>query len=126
MSEVLRVADTERLQPSARRAEVFLQLTEFEVPPVQDCLILGKRAPIGAEAARLMIESVSPDQFHVIRVDHPAVEAIVIRKSLLKAIPQERLVALVLDEAQRLLTDCMALKAQIKVTVHATREVPLG
>ena len=126
MSEVLRLSDMERPQPSARRAEVFLKLTEFEIPPIQDCLILGKRAAIGPEAARLMIESVAPDQFHVIRVDHPAIEAVVIRKSLLRVISQERLVALVLDEAQRMLTECMALKAQIKVTVHSAREVHLG
>ena len=126
MSEVLRLADMERPQPSARRAEVFLKLAEFEIPPIQDCLILGKRAPIGPEAARLMIESVAPNEFHVVRVDHPEIEAVVIRKSLLKVISQERLVALVLEEAQRVLTEGMALKAQIQVTVHSAREVHLG
>lgn len=126
MGEVLRLAEADRPQPSTRRAEVFLQLTEFEIPPIQDCLVLGKRAPIGTEAARLMIESVSPNQFQVVRVDHPTIEAVIIRKALLKAISQEKLVGLVLEEAEKILSDFMALKVRIHVTVHAAREVHLG
>lgn len=126
MAEVLRLAEVDRPQPSTRRAEVLLQLTEFDIPPVQDCLILGKRAPIGTEAARLMIESVAPGQFEVVRVEHPTIEAVIVRKAILKAIPQERLVGLVIEEAEKMLSDFMALKARIHVTVHAAREVHLG
>lgn len=125
MSEALRV-NSDRPAQSTRRAEVRLKLANFEIPPIHDCLILGKRAPIGTEAARLMIESVSPNQFQVVRVDHPEIESVVIRKALLKAIPADQLVALLLEEAQHVLSDHMALKVSIDLTVHSAREVPLG
>lgn len=37
---------------TVKRAEINMRLSEFEMPPMQDILIVGKKAPIGPEAAR--------------------------------------------------------------------------
>ena len=108
-----------------RTAEVTLRLAEFEVPPVHDCLVIGKHAPVGPEGARRMVEAVSPGQYELIRVDHPDAEAIVVRKSLLRLLPEEKLVSLLLDEFSRVGNDRMAFKVQVRVVVEVTREVQL-
>lgn len=109
-----------------RKAEVALRLSEFEVPPIDDCLIIGKRAAVGAEGARRMVEAVAPGQYELIKVDHPSVEAVMVRASLLKTLPQERLVSLLVEEFERSATDRVALKARIHVVIHVMRELELG
>ncbi len=32
---------------NSRKADIQMRLTEFEMPPMQDVLIVGKMAPIG-------------------------------------------------------------------------------
>jgi len=39
-------------EDSKKKAEICMRLSEFEMPPMQDVLIVGKKAPIGPEAAR--------------------------------------------------------------------------
>ncbi|MBO8129218.1 MAG: hypothetical protein H0Z39_08490 [Peptococcaceae bacterium] len=45
-----------------KKAEIQLSLSEFEIPPMQDVLLVGNEAPIGPEAARRMVDALSPDQ----------------------------------------------------------------
>lgn len=111
---------------AARKAELTLRLSEFEVPPLDDCLIIGKRAVIGAEGARRMAEAVAPGQYELLKVNHPAVEAVVVRASLLKALPQDRLVSLLVEEFARSATDRLALKARIHVVIHVRRGLELA
>ncbi len=73
----------------SKKAEVIIRLSEFEIPPMQDVLIVGKRAPIGPEAARKMVDILSPEQYEIVKIEHPIVEAVVIRKSLLSMISRE-------------------------------------
>lgn len=108
-----------------RTAEVTLRLAEFEVPPIHDCLVVGKHAAVGPEGARRMVEAVSPGQYELIRVDHPDAEAVVVRKSLLRLLPEEKLVALLLEEFSRVGNARMAFKVQVQVVVQVTRELEL-
>ncbi|MCL0043524.1 hypothetical protein M1M96_00295 [Peptococcaceae bacterium] len=45
---------------NSRRVIVNMQLSEFEIPPIWDALLITKKAPIGMEAVRTMLEVVSP------------------------------------------------------------------
>ena len=111
--------------PRRRTAEVTLRLSEFEVPPVHDCLVIGKHAAVGPEGARRMVEAVAPGQYEMIRVDHPDAEAVVVRKALLRLLPQEKLIPLLLEEFSRVGNDRTAFKVQVQVVVEVTREVQL-
>jgi hypothetical protein len=35
-----------------KKADILIRFSEFEIPPMQDVLIVGRKAPIGPEAAR--------------------------------------------------------------------------
>jgi len=108
---------------NTRTAEVSIRLTEFEIPPMQDVLLVGKKAPIGPEAARRMVDALSPEQYEVVPVKEGALEAMVVRKSLLKLIPKEKLLPIILEEGQKLLTENMVIKAQIDIVVIVKREI---
>lgn len=108
-----------------KKAEIVMKISEFEMPPMQDALIIGKQAPIGPEAARRMVDILSPDQYVIIRVDHPIIEAIVIRKPLLTMLPQEKLVSLILEEGGCIANETMIVKAQIGITLQVSKSIDL-
>jgi len=110
---------------NSNTAEINMHLSEFEMPPMQDVLIVGKRAAIGPEAARRMVDILSPDQYIIERIDHPNIEALVIKKSLIGMIPKEKLISLILEEGNRLADDKSIIKVQINITIHVSKSVDL-
>lgn len=110
---------------NSKKAEITMRLSEFEMPPMQDVLIVGKNAPIGPEAARRMVDILSPDQYEIIRVDDISVEAIVIRKSLLNILPKDKLVALIMEEGGKIANESMIIKAQINITLQVSKSIEL-
>jgi len=109
----------------SRKATLSLKISEFEVPPMQDMLIIGRRAPIGPEAVRRMAEALSPEQFSLLKIDHPKIEAVLIRSSLLEMLDQDQLMSIVLEEAERMINDSMVLRSELKIAVTVHREVDL-
>jgi hypothetical protein len=107
----------------SRKATLSLKISEFEVPPMQDLLILGKNAPIGPEAVKRMAQALSPEQFLIIKIDHPKVEAILIRQSLVQMLDQNVLLGIILEEADRMISDNMVLRSELKIEVSVQREV---
>lgn len=110
----------------ARKLELTLRLSTFEVPPIQDALVIGREAPVGIEGARRMVDAITPGQFEVLKLEHPDVEAVVIRKNLLKCIPGQRLADLLAGEFARLATPQMILKVQIHIVGQVSLEMNLA
>jgi len=111
-------------QPS-KKAEITARLSEFEIPPMQDILLVGKKAPIGPEAVRHMVDALSPEQYIVIGISHAVIEALVVRKSLLQMIAQEQLVSFLVQEAEKIMSEGTVIKAQLNVTIQVSRVVDL-
>ncbi len=110
---------------SSKKAEITMRMSEFEIPPMQDVLIVGKRAPIGPEAARRMVDILSPDQYEIIRIDHDAIEAMVVRKSLFNMLPQEKLITLLLEEGGKVANQSTIVKAQINIVLQVSKSIDL-
>mgnify|MGYP001203683853 CR=1 FL=1 len=109
----------------SRKATLSLKISEFEVPPMQDLLIIGKKAPIGPEAVRRMAEALSPEQFTLIKIDHPKIEAVLLRNSLLHMLDEKLLTTIIMEEAERMISDTMVLRSELKISVSVQREVEL-
>lgn len=75
---------------------VNVRIREFGIPPVQDALVLGRGAPIGAEAMKRAVTLLHVAQFEMIETEDPVVEAVIVRASILRKIPRDRLLDLVL------------------------------
>lgn len=110
---------------TTRKAELQIRFSEFEIPPMQDVLLVGRRAPIGPQAVRRMVDAVSPDQYEIVTLDHPVFEAAVIRRPLLRLVPAEKLVAILVEEVGPLAAEDMVVKAQVRAVVQVTRELEL-
>lgn len=108
-----------------RKAEVNIIFSEFEFPPMQDALLVGKRSPIGPEAVRRMVDILSPDQYETLEVEHEVIEAVVLRKSLSKMVSEEKLVKFLLEEGGNLAEMNSIVKAQIKTFIEVSRSIDL-
>jgi len=113
------------LNETGRKAQISILLSEFEIPPIQDVLLIGRRAPIGPEAVQRMIDVLSPEQYENIRLSDGPFEAVVIRKSLSRLITREKLLNIILEEGCRIANETAVLKAQINIVLNINVEVDL-
>jgi len=58
-----------------------MELATFEIPPAGDVLVLGKRAPIGQQAAKKMRDTVAPGQFELVQPEDDLIDAIQIKNN---------------------------------------------
>jgi hypothetical protein len=123
--DILTLQETSRSPEPQRKADISIKLSEFEIPPMQDILLVGKRAPIGPEAVRRMVDAVSPEQYEIVRLNHEVFEAVVVKKSLLRLLPKEKLLPVVIDEGNRIASENMVIKAQVNITIQISRTVDL-
>lgn len=110
---------------SKKKANIIMRLSEFEMPPMQDVLLVGKRAPIGPEAARRMVDILSPEQYTIIKVDHFFIEAIVIRKTLLNILEKEKIVPIIMEEGGKIANENMIIKAQVSITLEVSKSIEI-
>ncbi|MEW5920057.1 MAG: hypothetical protein AB1796_03690 [Bacillota bacterium] len=115
----------EKSLESIKKAEINMRISEFEVPPMQDVLFVGKRAPIGPEAARRMVDILSPNQYEIVRVNHTAFEALVIRKALFTMLPEDKLVTILLEEGGKVANESIIIKAQVNITLLVSKAIDL-
>lgn len=108
-----------------KKIELTMRLSEFEMPPMQDVLIVGKMASIGSEAARRMVDILSPDQYEIKKLNHPSIEAIVIRKSLLNMMPEDKLIAIILEEGEKVANETMIVRVQMNITILVSKSIEL-
>ncbi|MBZ4645509.1 MAG: hypothetical protein PWR27_1565 [Petroclostridium sp.] len=109
----------------SKSADISIKFCEFEMPPMQDLLIVGRSAPIGPEAARRMADILSPDQYDIIRLEHDKIEAIVARKTVLRMIPTEKLLSIILDEVDKFVSENSVYKANIDIVINVKRSIEI-
>jgi len=109
----------------SKKAEINMRFSEFEMPPMQDVLLVGNRAPIGPEAVRRMVDVLSPEQYEIIKVEHEFIEAIVVRKSLLNMLSQDKLVPIIMEEGGIIANESMIIRAQVNITLNVSKSIDL-
>lgn len=112
-------------QETIRSAEMTLCLSEFSIPPMQDTLLIGRKAAIGPAAAKRMADALSPNDYEIIPLDSPVFEAALVKKSLLHLIPKEKLLPILLEEGERLGGQSALLKAKVQTVIKVKRGVDL-
>lgn len=100
-----------------KKIMVQMEIAIFKIPPCEDLLVIGKKATIGKNAARKMLEAVTPEQFEVIEVENPIIEAIVAKKEIVKLIGKDHLLQLVLEEIAPLMEETGLLQIGLNVKI---------
>ena len=84
---------------------VRVRIREFNIPPITDALVLGKKAPIGSEAMGRALSLLHVAPFEHIRVeDDEIVEDILVRRGLLNKVPRDKLEKLICSRVKPFMT----------------------
>ncbi|MBI2193473.1 MAG: hypothetical protein HYU36_15970 [Planctomycetes bacterium] len=110
---------------SARQANLTMRFTQFRLPPVQDALVIGRRAPVGANAIGRAFQEMVPGIYRLIKMDHSVVEAVMIRESDLQKIPETELVPRILRQVDKLMGDTDTLHVAIGIEIVTEERVEL-
>lgn len=118
-------ADTriEQLTETRRRIHLTIEMSHFRLPPVRSALVIGKRAGIGPRAMEKALAEMMPGSFELVTVEHPIVEAILVRSQQLRLVPQEKLVPLILRNCNGQMDETEMLHFEIDARVRTTEEI---
>lgn len=105
------------------RASIRLSFSQFALPPVKDALIVGKRAPVGINALTRAFEEIAPGAFKAIEVEHPLIEALLIRFADLRKVPEDKLVPLLLRHAEQIMDETDSLHVVVSIDINVEEEV---
>ena len=94
-----------------------MRVSEFAIPPVSDGLVLGKDSPIGFAAITKALSLLIADHMQSVEVTDDVISHIIVRRGILRRIPQDRLVAFVLQRVKPLMCAQEILHLHVKVEV---------
>jgi hypothetical protein len=105
-----------------RKVNLELRFTPYHLPPLDSALIIGKRATVGVNGISRAFQELSPGTFQLIRVDHPVAEAVLIRASDLRKLPQEEIISRLLHEADQIMDESDTLHVKLRFEVVVSEE----
>ena len=105
-----------------RRINLELRFTQYHLPPLDSALIIGKRAPVGANGISRAFQELSPGTFQLIPVDHPMAEAVLVRASDLRKLPQRELIGRLLRLADQIMDESDTLHVALRFEVIVEEE----
>jgi hypothetical protein len=103
----------------SRKINLELRLTQYHLPPVESALIIGRRASVGANSVSRAFEELSPGTFRLIPVEHHVAEAVLVRASDLRKLPEAELIPRLLMQADQIMdeTDTLHVKLHFEIVI---------
>lgn len=96
---------------------VRLRLQEFEIPPVRDCLVVGKESPIGCVALKKSLSLLHGERFEDLHPKSDTIGDVLVRTSILRRIPRDKLLTLMVDRVAPLMSKQEIVRVRIEVEV---------
>lgn len=114
-----------RVDGQRNRVHLTMEISRFRLPPVSSALVIGKRTGIGPKAMEKALAEMLPEAFELVPVEHPTIEAVLIRSMHLRRVPKDRLVQLIVRQAENLMDESEMLHFDLDVKVHTSEELEL-
>ena len=96
---------------------VRLRARKFDVPPFRDCLVIGRRSPIGCVAIKKALKLLRGNSFDDLHPDDDIVGDILVRTDILRMLPKEKLIDLILRRIKPLMGESEIVYLEIDVEV---------
>ena len=94
-----------------------VRVQEFKIPPIHDGLVLGKHSPIGCVAIRKAIELLGNPNLSHLEIEDDVISDIIVRRAVLRRIPQESLIAFVVQRIKPLMGPEEVLHLDLEVEI---------
>ena len=106
-----------------KKCNTSMQFTTFNIPPSGDVLVLGKECPIGALAAKKMLDTVAPAQIELIQFDDDVIDGILVKKQLFLRVEKEALLDALVQEVKEIMGLSCMICVKCDITVTVSREI---
>lgn len=106
-----------------KKSMVDMELSTFEIPPSGDVLVLGKRCPIGPQAAERMLRTVAPEQFELVQPEDDLIGGILIKKHLFLRADKEPLIKAIVEESKAIMGPSCMIRIKCDITVTVKRGI---
>jgi hypothetical protein len=100
-------------------------MTRFELPPVASALVVGRRSPIGSNALEKALAEIMPGMFRRVEVEHPIIEAVIVRESHLRRISEDTIVGLLIRHAEDMMDETDALRVTAELVISSSEDIDL-
>ena len=107
----------------SRKAQLSMEISTFHIPPSGDVLVLGKRCPIGPQAAKRMLDTVSLGQFELVQPEDEVIDGILVKKYLFLRAEKEKLIEAIIEESKPIMSDQCMMTIKCEITVTLKREI---
>lgn len=114
---------SKEVSPSPVEQYIRVRLKALEIPPIKDGIVIGKSAPMGAEAMIRTLKLMSNERFvHVPIKNDEVVSDAIVRESVLRKLKEEKLRAFILTRIRPLMAqnELLMLDMEIEVVVEDT------
>lgn len=116
---------SKELSSSKKIVSLEMKLSQFALPPVRDAMVIGHKARIGPHAIEKAFQDLTPGMFKLLQVDHPVVEAILIRKSILRKVDEQSILRYIIEHVEQIMDETDSLKIEINVEVVVKGELQI-
>lgn len=107
----------------SKKTVISMELSTFHIPPSGDILVLGKRCPLGPQAAKRMLDTVSPGQFELVEPEDEVIDAILVKKYLFLRAEKESLIKAVVEESRGIMGHQCMISIKCETTVTIKRDI---
>ena len=107
----------------SKRVLLNMDLSTFEIPPAGEALVIGKRSPIGPEAAKRMLDNAAPGEFELIQPEDDVIDGILVKKYLFLRADKESLAKAIIEEAKLIMSERDMIRLKCDVIVGIRREL---
>ena len=114
---------TEPLETAPTEQYVRVRLKALEIPPVKDGIVIGRSAPIGAEAMLRTLKLMSNEHFvHLPIKGDDIVSDAIVRESVLRKLKRDKLYTFIMTRIRPLMSsnELLMLDMEIEVVVEDT------
>jgi hypothetical protein len=109
--------------PAPTEQYVRVRLKALEIPPIKDGILIGRSAPIGAEAMMRTLKLMSNETFiHIAFKNDPVLSDVIVRESVLRKLREEKLRQFVSSRIRPMMAanELLMLDMDIEVVVEDT------
>lgn len=99
------------------KLSISIVFEEIKLPPFQDILILTKKCQHGKIGITKSYNLLAPNEFELVELEDPVVEAVLINKKIVKRLPTQEIIKILKDNVFPYLTAAEIVKVDFKVVV---------
>jgi len=106
-----------RIMKNKAKLSISINFEEIKLPPFQDILILTRKCQHGKIGITKSYNLLAPNEFELVELEDPTVEAILINKKIIKRLPAQEIIKILKDKVFPYLTTTEIVKVDFEVVV---------